>query len=240
MRVSEQIRLLLSQFPCKLMLLIPNFDLMLLPAWQMILPSVNPFLFIQHKITAKSSYSGASCDSIPLHHLLICYIFNTCLSSECVFFFFSTEQNMLVWDCQIWTCYKWVFLLACTAESAACFQHSTLCRAVYISVPAVAMAAVTWWGLRRRLGSGSRALSLNAAGPRGWTLTLKVSFNVGGRTSCFVSGWLKIKTSDLDWPLTTEWRGEVMRETERVSVCMCVFACLTKRWTGHGGVKGRS
>lgn len=84
----------LSQFPCKLMLLIPNFDLMLLPAWHMIIPSVNPFLFIQDKITTKSSYSGASCDSIPLHHLLFYYIFNTCLSSECVF---STEQNVLVW-----------------------------------------------------------------------------------------------------------------------------------------------
>ena len=185
----------------------------------MLIPSVNPFLFIQDKITTKSSDSGALCDSIPLHHFPIYYIFNTCLSSECVFYPPSKT-------CLFGNLLQVSSSFACTGEFAPCFQRGTLCCTVYISVPAVAMAAVTWWGLWRRLGSGSRALSLNAAGPRGWTLTLKVSFNVGGRTSCFVSGWLKIKTSDLDWPLTTEWRGEVMRERVCVCVCVCVYVCV--------------
>lgn len=83
-------------------------------------------------------------------------------------------------DRPAWICYKWLFS-SCPSEAAALFFFYIACSAVLfiLLVAAVAVAAVTWWGLRRYPGSDGRALTLNAGGPRGWTLTLKVSSSVG-------------------------------------------------------------
>lgn len=75
------------------------------------------------------------------------------------------------------------------------------------------------------LGRGCRALSLNAAGPQGWTLALRVSFNV--RQDKLFCYWMtknkKNKTKKTLWPWLTTDDGVERRGDESESLCPCVL-----------------
>lgn len=129
-----------------------------------------------------------------------------------VYVLFFIEPPSVHWHASLNLPQVWIsrdIIYTCPHEITACFFvfffNGMPCCVVYISV---AMAAVTPWGLWRCLGSGSRALSLNAAGPWGWTL--KVSFHVGrDKLFCY---WTTKNKKNL-WP----WLKRAdERDSERV------------------------